>query len=168
MDYSLFAYRLRFASSVGICRSSLKPNRLENHNVKNLLRMSLFIIARAGLFLAVVTWIVGQWWNLGAVSDISKRYVLGVSLNCHGVLALRNKAQGSVWDLRVSRRRASQDDAGFMFGEGDPPVGRWNACSDGPIHYSRKTTRNSDRRGHTRPDNGRITILCNPGPDRWK
>ncbi|MEO2016294.1 MAG: hypothetical protein ABGZ53_18195 [Fuerstiella sp.] len=31
--------------------------------MKNLLRMSLFIIARAGLCLAVVAWIAGQWWG---------------------------------------------------------------------------------------------------------
>ena len=34
-----------------------------NANMKNLLRMSLFIIARAGLCLSVVAWVMGQWWT---------------------------------------------------------------------------------------------------------
>ena len=42
--------------------------------MKNLLRMSLFIIARAGLCLAVVAWIVGQWWTVDhSVAAMGKR-----------------------------------------------------------------------------------------------
>ena len=37
--------------------------------MKNVLRMSLFIIARAGLCLAVVAWIVGQWWAIEIDND---------------------------------------------------------------------------------------------------
>jgi len=40
--------------------------------MKNLLRMSLFIIARAGLCLAVVAWIVGQWWGVQCHMSSSK------------------------------------------------------------------------------------------------
>lgn len=35
--------------------------------MRNLLRMSLFIIARAGLCLAVVAWLLGPWWMVKAV-----------------------------------------------------------------------------------------------------
>ena len=40
--------------------------------MKNLLRMSLFIIARAGLCLAVVAWIAGQWWGTIAEGSLSQ------------------------------------------------------------------------------------------------
>ncbi len=43
--------------------------------MKNLLRMSLFIIARAGLCLAVVAWIVSQWW-------VGSLYGHNVNLTC--------------------------------------------------------------------------------------
>jgi len=39
--------------------------------VKYLLRMSLLIIARAGLCMAVVAWIVGQWCELNATIPTS-------------------------------------------------------------------------------------------------
>ena len=32
--------------------------------MRELIRPTLFIIARTGLFLAVVAWTVGQWWNV--------------------------------------------------------------------------------------------------------
>ena len=38
--------------------------------MKNLLRMSLFIVARAGLFLAIVAWIVGQWCGILASGSL--------------------------------------------------------------------------------------------------
>ena len=43
--------------------------------MKHLLRMSLFIIARAGLCLAVVAWIVGQWWVIEIDNDQRDVYV---------------------------------------------------------------------------------------------
>ncbi|MCP4782922.1 MAG: hypothetical protein GY878_05150 [Fuerstiella sp.] len=43
--------------------------------MKNLLRMSLFIIARAGLSLAVVAWIVGQWSGVSLVGPLDNGLV---------------------------------------------------------------------------------------------
>ncbi|MEO2013360.1 MAG: hypothetical protein ABGZ53_03215 [Fuerstiella sp.] len=45
--------------------------------MNNLLRMSLFIIARAGLFLAVVAWIAGQWWEFGCSADVQGGSLIG-------------------------------------------------------------------------------------------
>ena len=49
--------------------------------MKKVLRMSLFIIARAGLFLAVVAWIVSRWWWGGSLVYQFQSRAIGVT--CH-------------------------------------------------------------------------------------
>ena len=45
--------------------------------MRDLIKPSLFLIARLGLFLAVVAWGVGQWWNVQATASVMGCYALG-------------------------------------------------------------------------------------------
>jgi hypothetical protein len=58
--------------------------------VKNLLRMSLLIIARAGLCLAVVAWVVGQWTcvRVGAGTPAGSAQIMTSHLGLYGQLGL--------------------------------------------------------------------------------
>jgi cbb3-type cytochrome oxidase subunit 3 len=48
---------------------SRNPTRLTD--MRDLIRPTLFILARLGLFLAVVAWIVGQWWQVTCALPVS-------------------------------------------------------------------------------------------------
>ncbi len=48
---------------------SRNPTRLTD--MRDLIRPTLFIVARLGLFLAVVAWIVGQWWQVTCALPVS-------------------------------------------------------------------------------------------------
>ena len=44
--------------------------------MRGLIQPALFIVARTGVFLAVVAWIVGQWWNVVASCNVAGRLCL--------------------------------------------------------------------------------------------
>ncbi len=41
--------------------------------MRRLIRFALFVVARLGLFFAVVSWVLGQWWAFSAAVPFQKR-----------------------------------------------------------------------------------------------
>ncbi|MCP4787149.1 MAG: hypothetical protein GY903_21035 [Fuerstiella sp.] len=76
--------------------------------MKNLIRMSLFIIARAGLSLAVVAWIVGQWWSLKVGSHSNWGSLASI---VHEGFVFVLKPELSIWEPRVGIWPDTVDDS---------------------------------------------------------
>ena len=77
--------------------------------MKNLLRMSLFIVARAGLFLAIVAWIVGQWLTGGGTCP------LGVVLVCDsGWICAVDHDLRFAWEFSVAPTQAGDLNLHFV------------------------------------------------------
>ncbi|MEO2014229.1 MAG: hypothetical protein ABGZ53_07625 [Fuerstiella sp.] len=78
--------------------------------MKNLLRLSLFIIARTGLFLAAAMWIVGQSWTVCRIVCVSS-HIMGIATDnecCVISHASQNAGDSPSFTIEPSRdRRAS-------------------------------------------------------------
>ena len=73
--------------------------------MKNLLRMSLFIIARAGLCLAVVAWIAGQWWSIESVGDFTAASAFFFTGQA-GIIVGVTSDDDADWRLDVSEKQS--------------------------------------------------------------
>mgnify|MGYP006928347510 CR=1 FL=1 len=86
-----------------------------NNNMKNLLRMSLFIIARAGLCLAVVAWIVGPWCSIESFGGFTTASAFCLTGQSGIIVGLRSDYTGLYLDVSEE-----QSVAMWIFAYGEP------------------------------------------------
>ena len=85
--------------------------------MQELIRPALFLVARVGLFLAVLGWIVAQWWLSSLAADIGGGCVV-ISLCPQGLIA-------GGGDLSTSRLLAAYR-AGIFPWFDEPPILWWS------------------------------------------